>query len=68
MQRWGYSNDRGWTVFEYSQAACPKCGGPACRVPRRPVDRLMSLILPQHRYKCESPDCRWEGNLRAGSE
>jgi hypothetical protein len=43
---------------------CPRCQGPAYRVQRRVIDRLVSLIFPRHRYRCESWDCRWEGNFR----
>jgi len=43
---------------------CPRCHGPAHRVPRRLTDRLISLILPRHRFRCESWECRWEGTLR----
>jgi hypothetical protein len=34
------------------------------RVPRRLVDRCVSLVFPVQRYKCLSPECLWEGNLR----
>lgn len=43
---------------------CPKCSGHVMRVPRRFVDRFVSLIFPVQRYKCLSPECLWEGNLR----
>jgi hypothetical protein len=43
---------------------CPRCHGPAYRVRRRLIDRLISLIFPRHRYRCESWECRWEGTLR----
>jgi hypothetical protein len=33
-------------------------------VRRRFIDRLLSLILPVHRYRCNSLGCHWEGNLR----
>jgi uncharacterized protein with PIN domain len=45
-------------------SACPHCNGPIARVPRRVVDRLMSLIRPRHRYRCVAIRCDWIGNLR----
>jgi len=45
---------------------CPWCGGANLkRIPRRFVDRLISLISPQRRFRCESLGCGWEGNLSA---
>ena len=32
------------------------------RVPRRPMDRLVSLLMPIRRYKCWF--CGWRGNVR----
>lgn len=43
---------------------CPRCGGYVIRVPRRLVDRMVSLLLPRQRYSCQSAVCHWEGNLR----
>jgi hypothetical protein len=34
------------------------------RIARRPIDRLISVVWPQHRYRCRVMDCGWEGNLR----
>jgi hypothetical protein len=45
---------------------CPRCRGALIRVRRRPIDRLVSLILPRRRYRCVAIGCGWEGNLRAG--
>ena len=42
---------------------CPRCGGPAYRVQRRKIDRLISLIFPRRRFRCGSMGCGWEGNL-----
>ncbi len=42
---------------------CPSCGGPVEQVHRRPLDRLVNAVYPVHRYRCPSPDCRWEGLL-----
>lgn len=44
--------------------ACPRCEGPAIRVPRRFADLLISMFLSVSRYRCVSVDCGWEGNLR----
>jgi hypothetical protein len=37
------------------------------RVPRRFIDRLLSLVHPVHRYHCRAFTCNWEGNLRRGA-
>lgn len=47
---------------------CPRCKGYVIRVPRRLVDRLVSLLLPRQRYACQSMACHWEGNLRPAAE
>jgi hypothetical protein len=44
--------------------ACPRCNGPASRVPRRFIDLLMSMFISVSRYRCRSIYCGWEGNLR----
>jgi hypothetical protein len=45
---------------------CPWCGGSSLeRVPRRLVDRLISLAWPQRRYRCQCLGCEWQGNLSA---
>jgi hypothetical protein len=45
---------------------CPWCGGSSLeRVHRRPVDRLISLVWPQRRYRCHSLGCEWQGNRSA---
>lgn len=41
--------------------ACPQCGGEVERVHRHLRDRLLSLILRIHRYRCSSSACGWEG-------
>ena len=43
---------------------CPECHSSVNRVPRRFIDRVLSLVYPVHRYHCRSFDCNWEGNLR----
>ena len=45
--------------------ACPSCASDLGRVQRRWIDRLISLYLPVHRYRCISPGCCWIGNLCA---
>jgi hypothetical protein len=45
--------------------SCPCCHGPVYRVPRRFVDRCLSLFMPVHRYRCGEMGCSWEGNLQA---
>jgi hypothetical protein len=42
---------------------CPECRSSLNRVPRRFIDRVLSLIYPVHRYHCRSFVCNWEGNL-----
>ena len=44
--------------------ACPRCNGPATRVPRRLVDLIMSAFVAVSRFRCKSKDCGWEGNVR----
>lgn len=54
-------------IYGYARhglGTCPKCGCPAQRVPRRLIDRLLSRFTPVERYRCLSPACVWEGNLR----
>jgi hypothetical protein len=46
-----------------SQRACPVCGFPLIRVPRRRLDRIYSLFFPVRRYQCETFHCQWRGNL-----
>ena len=42
---------------------CPHCNGPIKRIPRRFIDRLLSMFSSIHRYRCRSMQCGWEGNL-----
>lgn len=42
---------------------CPVCDDQVYRVPRRLIDRFLSLFAPVQRYRCLSPHCGWEGNL-----
>lgn len=43
--------------------ACPLCALDLVRIPRRPLDRIASLFSPQHRYRCLSHACQWEGTM-----
>ncbi len=43
---------------------CPRCHGPATRIPRRFVDLLMSMFISVSRFRCNSKDCGWKGNVR----
>jgi len=66
MEHAAHKPDEDTTVYGLGSinGICPECQGPAERIPRRWIDRLTSLILPRHRYRCRSWVCRWEGNLR----
>ena len=44
---------------------CPHCHGCAHRIPRRPIDRIVSLFAQVRRYWCY--ECNWQGNLRAAN-
>lgn len=43
---------------------CPRCRGQVQRIPRRLIDRLMSLFSPVQRFRCPLPLCQWVGNLQ----
>lgn len=47
---------------------CPVCKGSLYRVPRRFLDRVLSVFVPVCRYRCHSWACGWEGNLRASGD
>ena len=46
-----------------SQHTCPVCNGQLLRTRRRAVDRLSSLFVPVHRYRCHVFSCQWVGNF-----
>ena len=46
-----------------SRYDCPECGGPMSRIPRRLIDRVLSLVRPVQRYRCRNFACQWEGNV-----
>lgn len=52
------------TGYSSRGCRCPRCEGPASRIPRRLVDLLMSMFVTVNRYRCDSPSCGWEGNVR----
>jgi len=43
---------------------CPRCGEPAYRVRRSPLDKFISLFRLVHRYRCSDAWCAWEGRQR----
>lgn len=46
--------------------ACPACGKHGLvRIRRRFIDRLLSLFVSRHRFRCTHSGCAWEGSLRA---
>jgi hypothetical protein len=45
---------------------CPQCGGAVYRIPRRFIDRLISLVRPVRRYQCVALECAWIGNMPRG--
>jgi hypothetical protein len=49
-------------------STCPLCKSSVVRVRRRFVDRLVNLLFPIRRYRCQSFLCRWEGNLGNGAQ
>ena len=42
---------------------CPWCTAYLVRMPRRPVDRLWSIVKPARRYRCERFACQWQGTI-----
>lgn len=40
---------------------CPQCASYARRIRRRFLDRMISLVIPVSRYKCQC--CHWQGNV-----
>ncbi len=40
---------------------CPGCGGPLEIVHRHALDRFVSLFRSVHRYRCDDPQCGWQG-------
>ena len=50
-----------------TQVPCPLCAEGLIRIRRRTIDRLLSLFVLVHRYRCADGLCGWEGNLRIRS-
>lgn len=42
---------------------CPSCGGYATRIRRRFIDRVISMLKPVYRYRCQNYHCQWAGNI-----
>jgi uncharacterized protein with PIN domain len=53
-----YLRSAAWKASE-----CPKCGSEIHRIHRTEFDHFLSkTLLPEaRRYRCENPDCRWDG-------
>jgi hypothetical protein len=47
----------------HCRTTCPRCHSSVVRIYRRFVDRLLSMVYPVCRYRCQSFICRWEGNI-----
>jgi hypothetical protein len=45
------------------QCVCPRCRGFAYRTKRRLRDRLVSIVKPVKRYRCDY--CGWSGAIQA---
>jgi hypothetical protein len=43
---------------------CPLCAEPLLRMHRTSVDRMISMVVPVHRYRCYNLSCNWEGVLQ----
>lgn len=43
---------------------CPRCKGPAVRIPRLLSDLLLSMFVTVGRIRCIAEDCGWEGKMR----
>ena len=51
-------------VFSIPTCRCPVCGSMLNQIPRRRVDRLLSVVVSVRRFSCYSSVCGWEGILR----
>lgn len=40
---------------------CPRCRQETRRVQRHFTDRVLSLFVTLFRYRCDKPQCGWEG-------
>ena len=50
-----------------TEKVCPVCAAPVMRIRRRVGDRLLSLFVLVHRYRCVGFSCGWEGTMRERS-
>jgi hypothetical protein len=51
-------------AFGVRNRRCPDCDDLLVRVPRRMIDRALSVFVCMHRYRCANFLCAFEGNLR----
>lgn len=49
----------------FTDRLCPQCGTAIHRVHRRGLDRVVNVLVPVRRYRCDNRECRWSG-LRFG--
>jgi len=42
---------------------CPRCGARVYRVRRLLRDRIVSIVYPVFRFRCDGIDCDWEGRI-----
>lgn len=49
-------------------AVCPRCGGPLVRIRRRWPDKLLSVLYPVKRYRCDAGSCKRVTLVRSQSE
>lgn len=64
MTRMHQHSPQAYAFNAQAQPSCPECRGATLRIWRRPVDRLSALLMPARRYRCQSLQCQWEGNIR----
>ena len=62
----GNGEDQRPKVSKSHISVCPKCNGPVFREHRRFIDRLISLLRPMRRYRCDAHICQWKGILPVG--
>jgi hypothetical protein len=43
---------------------CPRCGGTTRRVHRKPIDRILSVVVKVWRFRCIDKACGWEDPVR----
>ena len=52
-----------WTASEYV-AVCPECGYDMIPMQSRIIDRLVSMLIPVHRFRCPNFLCGNECNIK----